>query len=739
MGRARTRTALAASLAILAALGWPMLLGRVYGGDDLGTFHLPLRDFYARCLAAGDRFEWCPRLFCGFDLHGEGQVGMYHPLHLLLYRALPLATAFNLELLSGYLLMFPGMVAFLRCRGLPRDAALFGAMAFTASGFNLLHYMHLNFVAIVAHLPWLLVAVDAMARGGRHRRWAALAIAALTASQLLLGYPQAAWLSGLVEALYAAGLVAPGLVRARRVTPGAARFLAALLGAKALGVLLGCVQLIPTWDALNHSARAGPSPEFLAHGSLHPANLVQLVAPYGFRDRFYTVQPPRSIGAHELGLYAGAAVPSLLAWLWIRRRALGSDRPLVVVAAGIGAVALLLASGRHGPLFGVVIGLPGVGLFRNPGRAIVLAHLATAILGAVALADLGRLGGPVPWRALRPLALAPALGLLAAGGMALMAWLDPGALASAFVAPIGRLAAGPALVGAAAALVLAAARGRGIALVGLIAFAAADQAAYGLGFVWRSPPASIPALLATRAVPAGSAGHRVKVPEGDDLWIMNGVDLVDGYVALTPARRLHYEDRAALRVAGVRWIAPSTPGGAWAPLPASLPRARLATEVVARAFVGPEIGRAASPWFAFTDRPLDLPGGRPGVAVIVEDRPGSIRVATETPTRQLLVLAERNHEGWQARVDGQSRPVLRVDGDFLGCVVEAGRHEAGFRFESGSLRLGARLSAAGAGLWAVAAAAVGAEGRLRRRRPIVDNGPAPTPRPGPGGSGVEAN
>ena len=34
-------------------------------------------------LESGDAFDWCPDLFGGFYLTGEGQVGTYHPLHWL--------------------------------------------------------------------------------------------------------------------------------------------------------------------------------------------------------------------------------------------------------------------------------------------------------------------------------------------------------------------------------------------------------------------------------------------------------------------------------------------------------------------------------------------------------------------------------------------------------------------------------------------------------------------------------
>jgi len=63
------------SFLLLAVMAVPLILGRVYTSDDLGEFHLPLRDFYARQLAAGESFAWLPSLYGGFYVTGEGQTG----------------------------------------------------------------------------------------------------------------------------------------------------------------------------------------------------------------------------------------------------------------------------------------------------------------------------------------------------------------------------------------------------------------------------------------------------------------------------------------------------------------------------------------------------------------------------------------------------------------------------------------------------------------------------------------
>jgi hypothetical protein len=280
---------LATGALILGVLALPLFLGQVYTDDDLGHYHLPIRFFYAQSLAVGDSFAWFPNLLNGFYIHGEGQAGMYHPLHLLLYSTLPLATAFNLELLLSYLCMLVGTFLLIQRWGIQRDAAMFGALVFAFSGFNLLHYLHLNAVAIIAHIPWLLLALDGVMCRPDHRQvvLAKLGVALLTASQLLLGYPQYVWFSSLVEILYL-GFLSPSWESGWRVL---------WLGeAKFLGVLGGSVQLLPTWDVLAHSVRQEPSLMFRYSYSLHPANLVQLGAPYLFKGRVWQGS------THEYGL-----------------------------------------------------------------------------------------------------------------------------------------------------------------------------------------------------------------------------------------------------------------------------------------------------------------------------------------------------------------------------------------------------------------------------------------------------
>lgn len=720
-----------AGLILFAVLAIPFFAGRIYTGDDLGAFHLPLRAFYARQIAEGGAYDWMPQLFSGFYLTGEGQAGMYHPLHQLLYRAFPLRAALGWEYLLPYPIMMLGTWLFLRRRLEHGGAAVFGALVFTYSSFNLLHFVHPNALAIIAHLPWLLWAIDIVLVDSRRRRvgLAALFISLLTASQLLLGYPQYLWFSLLAEGAYAVFLV-----KTRRYAPRRECNLIAtceecigcatetwpkLLIAVGTGLLLGGVQWLPSLDAWLNSARLNANQDFACWGSLHPLNLFQLVAPYLFTDR--------TVGGshHEYGLYAGAVPVVLAVWLLAKRRELGLLGPLVWTAFGSAAVILLLSLGKYGVLYPVVSWLPGLNAFRFPARYLVLFQLSLTVLAAIGFLLLLRENRQARlqtetyqkqharlalWRDFEPVWCLVALAT-AVAAVGVVLFHEP------YIASIPAILAGPVLFAIAALFLVAAARGRRWAFVGLILLAAADLGWYGMGGTLYPSNRPLDAFVATAKTPPGEPRDRVLTTllsydkpglRTGNLMILHGWSRADGYAGLEPRQRLDYTLLPALRVAGVRWVQqnPQTNkitglrvyDGQWYEVPDPLPRARLVTSTRKETDPACDIARISLEKTALTEVPIGLPASEPGTAVLTSESPGRLDIAVDCPASQLLVVAESYHRGWLARIDGVSSPVYRTNGDFIGCVVGPGKHRVILTFEPDSLRHGWLLSCIGLGM-----------------------------------------
>lgn len=563
----------AAALMVYAALAGPWLLGYDYVRDDLGAFHAPLRAFYAHQIAQGEPFDWMPELFCGFYLTGEGQLGGYHPLKWTLYRLLPLRWAMGLEYLLPYPALAIGAWFWLR-RLLGRaDAAAYGALTLACSSFSLMRLIHPHAVAVVAHLPWLLWLADVLFDARRDgRAWAALraqwGIALLTASQLLLGYPQYVWFTWLalgfvcVGRVFSAGVceprsdaapsmalpsACPGRPTCRTPSEGL-RCAVALLAAVACGLLLAGVQLLPTVDALGESVRRSAGAEFSAAGSWRPLNAVQWIAPYLFVDRVV------GRNTHELIAYLGAAPLLLAVWACLSRR---DDRLgcLVMPTLAAAALALLLAFGEFGPLHPLLSGIPLVGSFRFPCRALVLFQFAVAVLAGIGYARVFSAQSATDC-GLRPAAAANggssddsrsprrpmwAIALLCGASWLMALWALVWGPAEIIASPAAVLA-GPLLLLMGAGLVIAAVNNRRWAAAALAVFTAADLGYSGLSYSVYAPGALArhsaaidPSAASFRVVCDLALGQLPQQRTGNGILAF-GVSRADGYAGLEPQR-----------------------------------------------------------------------------------------------------------------------------------------------------------------------------------------------------------
>ena len=722
--RTRCIWILVASLAIMVAMCLPAFLGHVYTGDDLGAYHLPTRAFYSQALQTGDSFDWMPSLYNGFYLTGEGQAGMYHPAHWLLYRWLPLNVAFCLETLLSYPFMFVGMFLFLR-RVIGRaDGALWGALVFTFGGFNLLHFVQTNAIAVVAHLPWMLWAIDIAIcdpRNGR-RLFGEVLLAFLTASQLLLGYPQYVWFTLLAEI----GFVLHCRLSLCARTPSCAESLehsddhnhlrprcnwqtfSKLALVKLLGLLLAGVQLLPTFDALQHSTRQTASSDFAVSGSLDPLNVVQLVAPYLFKSRVV------GQNTHELGLYCGA-VPILLAVFLLTNRRMWNPQGRFIRAACCFAIfALVLSLGEYGGLYRLQTLLPVVGRFRFPCRGIVLFQFAIAVLAAVGLMRLIGLpssasdkeasseietGTPmkkrpfaerkttmIHWPVLKPLLWMTGISLMVIP-LATIVWPEQ-------IAAWPVVILGPILFVSAAALIFLLARGRTWAIAPLVVLTAVDLGSYGLSYSVFPHHETLAQFITPTNPPPGKPGDRLALDlisqTESGLRIGNRITLagwsrVDGYTGMEPARTLDYHSLDALRAAGVQYVLKSAnntniPGlqpfnEQWLVVPNPFSRVSL----LATSVTGNLLERDSNA----------------GIVSIQADRPGRMELKVTATRPGQMSLTESWHAGWQVTINGQPAVVERINGDFLGCAVPAGASEIVFDFQPTSLTIGKIVSFCG--------------------------------------------
>jgi len=354
--------------------------------------------------------------------------------------------------------------------------------------------------------------------------------------------------------------------------------------------------------------------------------------------------------------------------------------------------------------------LPLVKNFRCPCRYLLLFQLAMLFLSAAAFGELARQcrgREKTSWGELRPLAylVAVAFAVLLAGF----------ALRGApLVASRRLIVAGAALIATAVVLVSLAARGHRWALPGLVLLTAADLGLYGMTYAVYRDTAPLAQYVKLSLVPPGKPDVRMAadlLPFGDlaprsgNQMLLAGWSRADGYAGLEPDRRLSYQQLAALRVAGVGWVrrSPATEAIAglvvhdanWLLVPDPLPYVRLVSAAVASRDPGADLPGIPMESTVLVERPLPLALGPPGTARLLASRPGRLEIETQSEAPRLLAVAESFHPGWRATIDRQEAEVLRVNGDFLGCLVEGGAQRICLEFRPESLRWGLLVSLCG--------------------------------------------
>jgi hypothetical protein len=679
----------------------PMLMNRVFAHTDTGIFHLPLRRMFAAALRDGDSFTWTSQMFNGFYVHAEGQVGAFHPFHLFLYRFVPLAIAFNLELVVSYVVAFTGAWVFLRRTGFGTLSTAIGAMAFAFSGFQLLHLGHPNTVAIVAHIPWLLLAINAaLSASAASRANGAAGIALLTASQVLLGYPQYVYLSALACAIYS--------VVVRPSWPALWLPAAAALA----GLSTGGVQLLPTADLLAHSDRATASQEFRLTFSLHPLNLVQLWSPYALPSRVHAT--PDELYVHEFGVYNGALCTVAVAWALLRRGQL--PFPRITRFAGTSCVVgAILALGKYGYIYAGMAMLPILGAFRAPARHLLLLHLGLALFAAVMMEDLVR--SARDRAALRRIRSRIAIPLALSAATAVLALTWWGVSNHSSTPPIypASVLIGTGIMAVATVLVRDAARGVPAALLVIPTLLALDLGFWGYSYAWGSPPMSIDQIAALApAPPAGGAPGSVHDADGRptiNYWLLRDARVARPYVGLAPHFRVPLTEQA-LRVAGVEWVRSGTE---WRQVESPMPRLRVVPFTQISQAPANDLQLTRIEDTALVDRDIDPPlaGSAEASVRLVSDRPGRLEIDVNARRHALLAITESYHRGWVAAAAGVPAVILPLYGDYLGVLAPAGRYRLTLRFEPQSLRYGRYMSFAGVLVTALLFVMI----RRRRRAP----------------------
>lgn len=322
---------------------------------------------------------WNPHIMLGVPFLGEGQASLFHPLSVL-FAILKTSVATNWLIALSCVLTGAFFYGYLRALGLGRAASWCGAVTWSFSNamISRIYAGHMNILLTFISMPMIMLCWERY-RSERNIRYLA-GISFGYGLMLLAYYPQLLYIFSLFLLLYV--LIQSGQAVAEDPTQmrQEGRCLLLLGASLVLGIAFGAVQLLPGLDFVSQSFRQQSTIAFSGTYSFPPENLLTLMAPGFFGDRF-TDQSRQYWGRAdfwEMWIYIGL-LPLLMAgvgaWASPPRR-----RLLLLSCA---AIFLLVGLGKYTPLFPALYAyLPLFDLFRGPSKYTLITLFCLVTLSA---------------------------------------------------------------------------------------------------------------------------------------------------------------------------------------------------------------------------------------------------------------------------------------------------------------------------------------------------------------------
>lgn len=374
----------------------PILSGKTYFFRDLYLWIFPQRRRLVELVHSEGIPLWDPYINGGQPFLGEISNVALYPSAILGF-VMPPVVAFNVEIVLHFLLCSLAAYLLARVIGLSPSAALVAGLVFTFCGYTL----SLGNLRILAmpHFPLLLLFWHLFILERRHR-WFFASVAS-GALQLLAGSPELLTLSLLVAVMWSFTLVDP-----KPFAPWRRVLAAALLSLSIAGV--AAVQLLPSAELVRRSARRHQRGfETSATWSVDPRRLPEVVVP-GFFGRTDTLSEADYWGnrvedrgfPYILSIYFGVLATGLAVSGAIGSESSALPRRIRILLVCLAALSLLLALGRHFPLFRLLYTLfPIARVFRYPVKFVAGAALAVALLAGEGVhKDFEATGPPSPRR-----------------------------------------------------------------------------------------------------------------------------------------------------------------------------------------------------------------------------------------------------------------------------------------------------------------------------------------------------
>lgn len=671
---------------------------------DYAVMHLPLAQFAREELVAGRLPLWNPYLACGQPLQAAPQAMLFYPL------ATPLCVLFGangglkVAVFIHAALCFAGTYLLARQLELSRYGAAYAALVTTWSGAMLGHVAegHVGAVFATALAPWFFLALRELLRSPN--ALSSVKLAAVGSLCSLVAQPQVFYYTLVAAIAWAVGSLICGAASRQRLPAVCWGICAAVLA-----MLIAAVQLAPAIELLRDGMAESErgALRFAAMYALDGADAARLLMPYLNGTPFAGVaQFDGSDHYHERVIYLGVAAP-LLALYGLSRAGVARWQ---WAAAWSVIVALAIAFGPSTPVFALVSkALPGLLLFRCPGRVFLIGSLPAALLAGRGLDALAS-GEPRAerfgqWR-LVVLAMT-AVGIPAYAALKSAPSLEwPRYMSYVREHLLGELSLWGILLSETLIVISLSAgrRLRGLPVwLCLSAVAALDLGYFNVGNFRVVPRED---AFSDHDPPPGGNGRfadafcfqpsmyvelrysRLTSAAMYERWPTVGT--YDGGVLPRATARLYQaigqNALSTLALAACRFACladgrvTENPGGA-------LPRIRFVPDGV-ETFGEPlqAVAKAAE---------VDRLKAKVRTAVLVQETPCELRIDVTAPTGGWLVVADTFYPGWICGVDGQCRPIEVAHEVFRRVRIQSGRHAVVMTYDPLSFRIGLLGTCAG--------------------------------------------
>ena len=315
--------------------------------------------------------------------------------------------AITLALASVFLFIF------LRLRGVGMPAALLGIVIayWLGTSLTLTYAGHLTKYGTLVFSSLTLCCLEMC---GRTRRWPWAVLSGVSLGYMFLEQQDLALFIGLFLGVYALFALAPGFKESKRPTVallGLMLGVAVLVAGTSLSSVYATNKVGGDDSAQAASVDPGKRYEFATQWSVPPDELIEVVAPgymgwrTGSESGTYWGRTGRDANWPQSGFrnfrlentYLGAIPVVLILMtlflLFVLKARLSVSKRDLVLWTVFALVALLLAFGRHFPLYRMFYALPGIDSIRNPNKFLHVFQIAVGVLAAFSLESLfGRSG-----------------------------------------------------------------------------------------------------------------------------------------------------------------------------------------------------------------------------------------------------------------------------------------------------------------------------------------------------------